>query len=75
MIFAKDVNDMEKDIDKSKIEERAIGVLNNVINDHPTMESKIEHGDKYMSWDGSIILYKPGCTKRTKETCLLQKDE
>lgn len=68
MIFAKDVNDMEKDIDKSKIEERAIGVLNNVINDHPTMESKIEHGDKYMSWDGSIILYKPGCTKRTKET-------
>ena len=68
MIFAKDVNDMEKDIDKSKIEERAIGVLNNVINDHPTMESKIKHGDKYMSWDGSIILYKPGCTKRTKET-------
>jgi len=68
MIFAKDVNDMGKDIDKSKIEERAIGVLNNVINDHPTMESKIEHGDKYMSWDGSIIIYKPGCTKRTKET-------
>lgn len=67
-IFAKDVNDMGKDIDKSKIEERAIGVLNNVINDHPTMESKIEHGDKYMSWDGSIIIYKPGCTKRTKET-------
>lgn len=59
---------MGKDIDKSKIEERAIGVLNNVINDHPTMESKIEHGDKYMSWDGSIIIYKPGCTKRTKET-------
>lgn len=68
MIFAKDVNDMGKDIDKSKIEERAIGVLNNVINDHPTMESKVEHGDKYMSWDGSIIIYKPGCTKRTKET-------
>lgn len=59
---------MGKDIDKSKIEERAIGVLNNVINDHPTMESKIEHGDKYMSWDGTIIIYKPGCTKRTKET-------
>lgn len=68
MIFAKDVNDMGKDIDKGKIEERAIGVLNNLINDHPTMESKIEHGDKYMSWDGSIIIYKPGCTKRTKET-------
>lgn len=64
----KAVNTMGKDIDKSKIEERAIGVLNDIINDHPTMESKIVHGDKYMSWDGSIIIYKPGCTKRKKET-------
>lgn len=59
---------MGNDIDTSKTEERAIGVLNSIINDHPTMESKIAHGDKYMSWDGSIIIYKPGCTKRTKET-------
>ena len=68
MIFAKDVNDMGKDIDKSKIEERAIGVLENIINDHPTMESRIERGDKNMSWDGSIIIYKSGSSKRTKET-------
>ena len=59
---------MGNNVDKSKIEERAIGVLHSIINDHPTMESRIEHGDKYMSWDGSIIIYKPGCTKRTKET-------
>ncbi len=68
MIFTKDVNKMGKDIDKSKIEERAIGVLENIINDHPTMESRIERGDKNMSWDGSIIIYKSGSTKRTKET-------
>lgn len=59
---------MGKDIDNSKTEERAIGVLYNIINDHPTMESKINKGEKGMSWDGSITIYKPGCTKRTKET-------
>ena len=59
---------MGKDIDNSKTEERAIGILYNIINDHPTMESKIVKGEKGMSWDGSITIYKPGCTKRTKET-------
>ncbi len=59
---------MGKGVDKSKTEERAIGVLNNIIDEHPTMESKIEKGEKGMSWDGSIIIYKPSCTERTKET-------
>lgn len=59
---------MVNGVDKSKIEERAIGVLKNIINEHPTMESGINHGDKYMSWDGSIIIYKPGSKIRTKET-------
>ena len=54
-------------MDPGKIEERAIGALTNIINDHPIMEPGIINRDKYMSWDGEIVLYKNEEGYRTKE--------
>lgn len=54
-------------MDTGKIEERAIGALNNLIDDHPTMMSGVMAHDKYMSWDGEIVLFKDDDKNRTKE--------
>lgn len=43
-------------VPKSKIENRAIGTLRNVIDDHPTMLHNFNTMDKEMSWDGYITI-------------------
>lgn len=42
----------------SKIEDRAIGALSNIIDDHQTMTHQFNSMDKEMSWDGYIWIYK-----------------
>lgn len=42
----------------SKIEDRAIGALSNIIDDHQTMAHQFNSMDKEMSWDGYIWIYK-----------------
>lgn len=42
---------------RRKIEDRAIAAIETLIDQHPTMESKISKGDKDLSWDGSIRIY------------------
>ena len=42
---------------KRKIEDRSISALQNVIDEHPTMEGYINKRDKELSWDGYIRLY------------------
>ena len=42
----------------TKIENRAIGVLQNIINAHLTMDAQFNSHDKEMSWDGYIYIYK-----------------
>lgn len=42
----------------TKIERKAISAIQNIINEHPTMEHEINTNDKSISWDGYIILYK-----------------
>lgn len=42
----------------SKIEDRAIGALSNIIDDHQTMLHQFNSMDKEMSWDGYIWIYK-----------------
>lgn len=54
-------------MDTGKIEERAIGALNNLIDDHPSMMSGVMAHDKYMSWDGEIVLFKDDDENRIKE--------
>lgn len=41
-----------------KIEDRAIGAINCLIDQHPTMDSHIQKGDKDLSWDGYIRIFK-----------------
>ena len=41
-----------------KIEDRAVAVLQSLINEHPTMDAEINRCDKKMSWDGYIRIYK-----------------
>lgn len=45
---------------KRKIEDRTIAVLRDIINMHPTMDYKIDRGDKNMSWDGYIRVFSEG---------------
>lgn len=42
----------------AKIEDRAIGALSNIIDDHPTMAHQFNSMDKEMSWDGYIWIFK-----------------
>ena len=42
----------------NKIEDRALGVLRNIIDDHATMGHEFHSMDKEMSWDGYIWIYK-----------------
>lgn len=51
----------------SKIEDRAIGTLRNIIDDHPTMRHKFNSMDKEMSWDGYIWLYQSIVKSSEKE--------
>lgn len=51
----------------SKIEDRAIGALNNIIDEHPTMEHQFKTMDKEMSWDGYIWIYKDIYGKQEKK--------
>ena len=45
-------------ISPSKIEDRAISVLKNVVNKHDTIDCQFNSRDKEMSWDGFIYDYK-----------------
>ena len=42
----------------TKIEDRALGAVTNVIDEHMTMGHKFNSMDKEMSWDGDIWIYK-----------------
>lgn len=42
----------------TKIEERAIGALRNLIDEHLTMGAQFNTMDKEMAWDGYIYIYK-----------------
>lgn len=42
----------------NKIEDRALGALRNIIDDHVTMGHEFHSMDKEMSWDGYIWIYK-----------------
>lgn len=44
-------------VTQSKIEARAIGALQNIIDEHDTMDAVINSHDKEMSWDGYITIY------------------
>ena len=52
---------------KRKIEDRAIGVLMDIINAHPTMDPHINRGDKDMSWDGFIRIFSDSETNSDKK--------
>lgn len=45
-------------VPSSKIENRALNALENIIDDHNTMSHQFNSLDKEMSWDGSILIYK-----------------
>lgn len=45
-------------LSNSKIEDRALGVLENIIDRHQTMARQFNSRDKEMSWDGYIWIYK-----------------
>ena len=42
----------------TKIEKKAISVLESIINEHPKMDHKFNTDDKEIAWDGYIILFK-----------------
>ena len=44
-------------LSNSKIENRAVDVLRNVIDNHYTMDHQFNAMDKEMSWDGYIWIY------------------
>ena len=45
-------------VPNSKIENRALNALENIIDAHNTMSYQFNSLDKEMSWDGSILIYK-----------------
>lgn len=45
-------------VPNSKIENRALNVLENIIDAHNTMSHQFRSLDKEMSWDGSIMIFK-----------------
>lgn len=52
---------------KRKIEDRAVGALKDIIRLHPTMDEDIHKGDKDLSWDGYIRIFKEGPTDSEKK--------
>ena len=46
-------------VSNSKIENRALNALENIIDAHNTMSHQFNSLDKEMSWDGSILISKP----------------
>ena len=54
------------DIPKPKIEDRAIRALENIIDEHLTMQSQFNRMDKEMSWDGYIWIFQK-CGGQNKE--------
>lgn len=42
----------------SKIENRALNTLENIIVEHPTMDCSFNSMDKEMAWDGYIWIFK-----------------
>ncbi len=40
----------------TKIENRAIGALRNIVDEHLTMDSQFNSMDKEMAWDGYIFI-------------------
>ena len=54
-------------LSNSKIENRAVDVLRNVIDNHYTMDHQFNAMDKEMSWDGYIWIYKDS-DKRSQKT-------
>lgn len=53
-------------LSNSKIENRAVDVLRNVIDNHYTMDHQFNAMDKEMSWDGYIWIYKDSDKKSQK---------
>ena len=44
-------------VSNSKIENRALNALENIIDAHNTMSHQFNSLDKEMSWDGSILIF------------------
>ena len=42
----------------TKIEKRALNTLESIIDEHSTMDYQFNSGDKEMSWDGYIDIFK-----------------
>lgn len=55
-------------LSNSKIENRAIGALSSIIDDHQTMDHQFNSMDKEMSWDGYIWIYKNGSENQDKNS-------
>ncbi len=53
-------------IPNAKIEERAISTIQDIVNDHPTMQASFNKQDKIMSWDGDITIYSSNKTQSKK---------
>ena len=51
----------------TKIEDRAIGALKNIIDDDLTMMSKFNSMDKEMAWDGYIWIFKENNGDQSKK--------
>ena len=54
-------------VSNTKIEDRAISALSDIVNDHQTMLCQFNSMDKEMSWDGYIWIYKKQNGKQDKE--------
>ena len=53
-------------LSSGKIEARAISALQNIINQHETMDAQLNDHDKEMSWDGFIFIYRDNNKGQTK---------
>lgn len=51
----------------TKIEKRAISVLESIINEHSTMDHNFNSDDKELAWDGYITLYKTNNGDQSKK--------
>ncbi len=50
----------------TKIENRAIGALRNIVDEHLTMDSQFNSMDKEMAWDGYIFIFKNNNGEQSK---------
>ena len=51
----------------TKIEERAISALKNIVDEHFTMLSSFNSADKEMAWDGYIFIFVEGSKGASKK--------